>query len=65
VDMQRDTSPPSAPLQRLHSGFRSKPGTPISNPRKILLCRDVRDESSARNSVLCQSLATLRRYGTR
>jgi hypothetical protein len=26
---------------------------------------EARDESSARNSVSCQSLATLRRYGTR
>jgi len=28
------------------------------------LRREARDESWARNSILCQSLATLQRYGT-
>ena len=37
----------------------------LCNARRILLRREARDESSARNSVSCQSLATLRRYGTR
>jgi len=38
---------------------------PMCNARRILLGREARDESSARNFVSCQSLATLRRYGTR
>jgi hypothetical protein len=38
---------------------------PHSVTRRILLRREIRDESSGRNSVPCQSLATLRRYGTR
>jgi hypothetical protein len=32
----------------------------MCNARRILLRREARDESSARNSVSCQSLATLR-----
>ena len=45
--------------------------TPVTNwePQcvtlRILLRREARDESSARNSLSCQSPATLRRYGTR
>jgi len=46
-------------------GSRNKLGTPRCNARRILLRREALDESSARNSVSCQSLATLRRYGTR
>jgi hypothetical protein len=46
-----------APIKKL--------GTPMCNVRRILLRRDARDESLARNSVSCQSLATLWRYGTR
>ena len=38
---------------------------PMCNARKILLLHEAREESSARNSVSCQSLATVRRYGTR
>jgi hypothetical protein len=47
------------------SGSRNKLGTAWCNARRILLRHEVRDESSDRNSVSCQSLATLRRYGTR
>ena len=36
----------------------------MCNARRILLRREARDESLARNSALSQSLATLRRYGT-
>jgi hypothetical protein len=46
--------------------------TPVTNwephgvtPAGYCLRREARDESSARNSVSCESLATLRRYGTR
>jgi hypothetical protein len=46
------------------SGSRNKLGTPFCNARRILLRHEARDESSARNSVSCKSLATLRRYGT-
>jgi hypothetical protein len=46
------------------SGSRNKRGTPWCNARRILLRFEVRDESSDRNSVSCQSLTTLRRYGT-
>ena len=37
----------------------------MCDARRILLRREARDESSARNSVSCQSLAILRSYGTR
>jgi hypothetical protein len=47
------------------SGCRNKLVTPWCYARRILLCHEVRDESSERNSVSCQSLATLRRYCTR
>jgi hypothetical protein len=47
------------------SGSRNKLGTPRCNARRILLRHEARDESSDRNAVSCQSLATLRRYGTR
>jgi hypothetical protein len=47
------------------SGFRNKLGTPWCNVRRILLRHEARDESLERNSVSCQSLAMLRRYGTR
>jgi hypothetical protein len=47
------------------SGSRNKLGTPWCNARRILLCHEARNESSDLNSVLCQSLATLQRYGTR
>jgi hypothetical protein len=46
------------------SDSRNELGTPLCNARWILLRREAQDESSARNSVSCQSLATLRRYGT-
>ena len=42
--------------------------TPVTNlePHGVTLAgrREARDASSARNSISCQSLATLRRYGT-
>jgi hypothetical protein len=44
---------------------RNKPGTPWCNTCRILLRHEARDESSDRNSVSYQSLATLRRYGAR
>jgi hypothetical protein len=47
------------------SGSRNKLGTPLCNARRILLRHEARDESSDRNSVSCQSLATSWRYGTR
>jgi hypothetical protein len=47
------------------AGSRNKLGTPRCNARRILLQHEARDESSDRNSVSCQSLVTLRRYGTR
>jgi hypothetical protein len=43
---------------------RNKLGTPWCNARRILLRHEARGESSDRNSVSCQSLATLQRYGT-
>jgi hypothetical protein len=46
------------------SGSRNKLGTPLCNARGVLLRREVLDEGSARNSLSCRSLATLRRYGT-
>jgi hypothetical protein len=46
------------------SGSRNKLGTPRCNARRILLRHEARDESLDRNSVSCQSLETLRRYGT-
>jgi hypothetical protein len=57
------------PLPRLlyihdASGSRNKLGTPRCNARRILLRHEARDESSDRNSVSCQSLATLRRAVT-
>ena len=65
VDGQRDTSPPPAASCRHRSGSRNKLRTPMCDALRILLRREARDESSARNSVSCQSLSTLRRYGTR
>ena len=59
MDGQRDTSPPFAPLQRHRLGSRNKLGTPKSNARSELLRREARDESSAGNSVSCQSFAAL------
>jgi hypothetical protein len=53
------------PLHHDASGSRNKLGTPWCNSRKILLRHEARDESSDSNSVSCQSLATLRHYGTR
>jgi hypothetical protein len=47
------------------SGSHNKLGIPWCNACRILLRYEARDESSDRNSVSCQSLATLRRYGTR
>jgi hypothetical protein len=47
------------------SGSRNKLGTPSCNARRILLRHETRDESSDCNSVSCESLETLRRYGTR
>jgi hypothetical protein len=47
------------------SGSSKKLETPWCNARRILLRHEARDESSDRNSVSCQSLATLRRYGPR
>jgi hypothetical protein len=47
------------------SGSRNKLGTPWCKARRILLRHESRDECSVRNSVSCQSLATLRRFGTR
>jgi hypothetical protein len=44
------------------SGSRNKLGTPCCNSRRIR--HEARDESSDRYSVSCESLATLRRYGT-
>jgi hypothetical protein len=41
------------------SGSRNKLGTPWCNARRILLRHEARDESSDRNAVSCQSLATL------
>ena len=46
-------------------GLPNKLGTPLCIARRILLRREAQDESLACNSVSCQSLATLRRYGTR
>jgi hypothetical protein len=43
----------------------TKVGTPLCNARRIRLRREARDESSARNSVTRQSLATLGSYDTR
>jgi hypothetical protein len=45
------------------SGTRNKLGTPGCNACRILLRRKARDEISDRNSISCQLLATLRRYG--
>jgi hypothetical protein len=47
------------------AGSRNKLGTPWYNARRKLLRHEARNESSDRNSVSCQSLVTLRRYGTR
>jgi hypothetical protein len=47
------------------SGSRNNLVIPWCNACRILLRHEARDESSDRNSVSCQSLATLRRYGTR
>jgi hypothetical protein len=47
------------------SGSRNKMGTPWCRARRILSRHEARDESSDPNFVSCQSLATLRRYGTR
>jgi hypothetical protein len=47
------------------SGSHNKLETPRCNARRILLRHEARDESSDRNSVSCQSLATLLRYSTR
>jgi hypothetical protein len=57
----------SSHLRYIHdaSGSRNKLGTPWHYSRKILLRHEARDESLDRNSVSFQSLATLRRYGTR
>jgi hypothetical protein len=41
------------------SGSHNKLGTPCCNTRRILLRHEARDESSDRNSMSCQSLATL------
>ena len=79
LDVQRDTSPPSAvffkrtvykctkPLLAAKTSLdsRNKLGTPRCNARRLLLRREARDEISARNSVSCQSFATLRRYAMR
>jgi hypothetical protein len=46
------------------SGSCNKLGTPWCNARRILLRHEARDENSDHNSVSCQSLATLQRYGT-
>jgi hypothetical protein len=46
------------------SGSRNKLETPFCNARRILLRHKARDEISDHNSVPCQSLATLRCYGT-
>jgi hypothetical protein len=56
----------SSPLLYVHyaCGSRNKLGTSWCNTRRILLHHEARDESSDRKSVSCQSLATLRRYGT-
>jgi hypothetical protein len=61
------TTVSSSSLLYIHdaSGSRNKLGTPWCNARRILLRHEARDESSDRNSISCQSLATLRRYGTR
>jgi hypothetical protein len=60
------TTARSSRLLYIHdaSGSRNKLGTPRCNARRILLRHEARGESSDRNSVSCQSLATLRRYGT-
>jgi hypothetical protein len=55
----------AASCKDIARGSGNKLGTPMRNARRILLRREARVESSARNSVSCQSLATLRRYGTR
>jgi hypothetical protein len=47
------------------SGSHNKLVTPWCNAHRILLCCEAWDESSDRNSVWCQSLAALWRYGTR
>jgi hypothetical protein len=47
------------------SGSRIKLGTSWCNACRILLCHEALDESSDRNSVSCQSLATLQCYSTR
>jgi hypothetical protein len=46
------------------SGSCNELGTPWCNTHRILLHHEARDEGSDRNSVSCQSLATLRLYGT-
>jgi hypothetical protein len=45
------------------SGSHNKLGTPWCNGRRILLRHETRGGSVDRNSVTCQSLATLRCYG--
>jgi hypothetical protein len=47
-------------LRSFRSGSRYQPGTPLCNARMILLRREARNESSARNSVSCQSVVALR-----
>jgi len=48
------------------SGSRNKLGTAWCNAHRILLCHEAQNEKRWDcNSVLCQSLATLRRYSTR
>jgi hypothetical protein len=47
------------------SGSRNELGTSWCNPRGILLSHEARDESSDRNFISCQSLATLQRYSMR
>jgi hypothetical protein len=44
---------------------RNKLGTPWCNTHRILLHHEAWYETSDRNSMLCQSLATLQRYGMR
>jgi hypothetical protein len=65
-NVTRRHRPPLSPsLYSWRFWLPNKLWTPCCNARKILLRHEARDESSDRNSVSCQSLAKLRRYGTR
>jgi hypothetical protein len=64
LDVQCDTSPPSAPLAFFTFVMLLSPVTNWE-PHGVTLAgrHEARDESSDCNSVSCQSFATLRGYG--